>query len=1139
MRQDALMKRRKAVEDLLQIHQKLLEEEKKIEELEMAANAVIMQIPISNQTKPSNTTKMKVKGTQLNELVQKMGVIAEKKFLDNKIYCLSQSSYNRLNREAGNYLSKHKKSLLGSSSTIETSQSKDPLINDISIQTNKTDELKEGNNQKSRNSSDIISVSKEKSPQYSEDFELDTQNIEDVIIPDEDESNLSSISELIEDFSKIEHGISMLSKQFVTRPSSAESYKSSISSENISESLNQSSVIETNKISPRTTIDNSSMVKDKSVMHTEEYNSLKGEMSTTLETIKDEDISAMIHEMIPSSTTTSLISSELEKNNESNNEISKEIKETGEISNIEVNDVSEGFIPEKLSEDLDEVISEKLIVSNISKRATSEKEGIDISSVSQEIISENNPDTLERVSLKELSEEEVMTDISEKVILEREDITKNYVLTEVIPEKDKFHSEEDNIEISENLPEEVDKTSIMEELSSEKNLDEVVAASNSEPVGIQLEELEHSLQTNTESASKDRFEDDLNSFTRDTGSVVDLQNEYSLTNHSETISTENNSKLNSFNATPIIEMTESIVPSEKHENVEEVQDNITKSENKPDQESETYSKFELENYLPDNISYVDTEAVEKSTSLDSEVSSESRALDQISLESALNKFDSNHTDKIITNNEIQLAEVLPESANDTYNSNKVSQEENYDNVEEIYQFDKKPEVSKTDSTEGNSTDISEKLSTDSEPVETPEQPHSGSSEDNYSDDFEDDKEENSHDTEKYVSKDSVPSSIANDVLMVRIDLPSESLINEAKIVVMNEERRENFDSIIEEQNDEDRKIGGLEEATDKQVIESQIETNETLEVDIPKTQGVNVMKRVSEILANTVDAPKNSKDKSVRYQDYYVTTYEDITPTNSPESVSSVKSPNVPSVNIFGNEAEELLKKQLAIEQEIKHLEQQQKEQMPFMYMREIPNKPPPPYTPPSTITSNAITILPAKVEDLNEICNYSAKVLYNAYLSNNLNSVTFSETHFKSINQTKSTKECCLFVFDLCRQVANEHYKRFEKENVPYWMKLPENSRLILGRPFDYQQLEKHINTKVKELLGFEKPEIKETSIIKWSRKKKDHVDEILILECLAQEHQWLNFDKEELIVKDKVTNEILNMLLNDTVAVFKKIFP
>lgn len=254
-------------------------------------------------------------------------------------------------------------------------------------------------------------------------------------------------------------------------------------------------------------------------------------------------------------------------------------------------------------------------------------------------------------------------------------------------------------------------------------------------------------------------------------------------------------------------------------------------------------------------------------------------------------------------------------------------------------------------------------------------------------------------------------------------------------------------------------------------------------------------------------------------------------------SASPAKSNQVASINTFNNEAEELLKKQLAIELEIKHLEQQQKEQLPFVYMREIPNKPPPPYTPPSA-QSNAVTILPNKADELKEICRYSAKVLYNAYLSNNLHAVTFSETDFKTINKTKSSKECCLFVFDLCREIAENHYKRFQTKKVPAWLKLPDESRLILGKPFSYHQLESHIHNKVKELLGFEKKNIRENSIIRWSKKKKDHVDEILLLESQAEEQEWLNYDNDELMVKNEVTDAILDILLSETVGIYKNIF-
>lgn len=222
---------------------------------------------------------------------------------------------------------------------------------------------------------------------------------------------------------------------------------------------------------------------------------------------------------------------------------------------------------------------------------------------------------------------------------------------------------------------------------------------------------------------------------------------------------------------------------------------------------------------------------------------------------------------------------------------------------------------------------------------------------------------------------------------------------------------------------------------------------------------------------------------------------------------------------------------------QIKQIEQQQKEQIPYVFMREIPNKPPPPYTPPSSLTiPNIITEVPTKPEEIDEITKYSAKILHKAYVSNNLDNVSISENTLNLITK-KVGKECFKFVFNLCKELAQNHYNQFENGTGPSWLIVFKKSQLATNKPYDLNGLEKFINEKLKEIFKFKKTEIREKSIIKWSKKKRDHVDEILVFESQGEEMEWINYDKDELLVLDKVCNDIMNNLLSETANVFSNI--
>lgn len=161
---------------------------------------------------------------------------------------------------------------------------------------------------------------------------------------------------------------------------------------------------------------------------------------------------------------------------------------------------------------------------------------------------------------------------------------------------------------------------------------------------------------------------------------------------------------------------------------------------------------------------------------------------------------------------------------------------------------------------------------------------------------------------------------------------------------------------------------------------------------------------------------------------------------------------------------------------------------------------------------------------------------MHKAYATDNLDNISISENTLSLICKNIN-KECYKFVFDLCKEISREHYKQFEKEECPTWLQVRKNSRLAVIKPLDVTGLEKHMNKKLKELFEYEKPIRRENTIIKWSRKKRDHVDEILVMESQAEETQWTNYDKDELLVMNEVTNEIMNMLLKETGEVFSKI--
>ena len=65
-----------------------------------------------------------------------------------------------------------------------------------------------------------------------------------------------------------------------------------------------------------------------------------------------------------------------------------------------------------------------------------------------------------------------------------------------------------------------------------------------------------------------------------------------------------------------------------------------------------------------------------------------------------------------------------------------------------------------------------------------------------------------------------------------------------------------------------------------------------------------------------------------------------------------------------------------------------------------------------------------------------------------------------------------------------------------------------------------------------------KENLLVRWAGKKRDRVDEILVRELQQEEAVWTDYSQDELMVKDQITETILQSLLADSVQVFIDIY-
>ncbi|RLU25479.1 hypothetical protein DMN91_001635 [Ooceraea biroi] len=252
-----------------------------------------------------------------------------------------------------------------------------------------------------------------------------------------------------------------------------------------------------------------------------------------------------------------------------------------------------------------------------------------------------------------------------------------------------------------------------------------------------------------------------------------------------------------------------------------------------------------------------------------------------------------------------------------------------------------------------------------------------------------------------------------------------------------------------------------------------------------------------------------------------------------------------PGLEVAELEAKLLHIEQLQIELEIKKLEA---EEVSY-YVREIPNKPPPPYTPPgdgrlstSLGSPSLVTaVIPSNVEELTSFTEKATALIYNAKLAGE--DIASLEAPPEIYELTKDKNEIVkrdrriynTFLFDLCKETIVEVYQAEYEKPGPSWTKPNVKTKPTVKIPKTVEELIEYVSKEVATLFGFKTKLQRENMVMRWSRKRRDRVDELLAREAQAEEDEWTKFHHDELTVKNGLTVAILDTLVMETANVVK----
>ena len=265
-------------------------------------------------------------------------------------------------------------------------------------------------------------------------------------------------------------------------------------------------------------------------------------------------------------------------------------------------------------------------------------------------------------------------------------------------------------------------------------------------------------------------------------------------------------------------------------------------------------------------------------------------------------------------------------------------------------------------------------------------------------------------------------------------------------------------------------------------------------------------------------------------------------------------------------ESEELRQQELLIEEEVKHVMAffcNESVAVPFLCIlqikrihqetvsgRPIPDKPPPPYTPPGSpaversprapaVPKSIEKYVPSSRGEIIDLLSPMARELYAAKFGAQATTAV-GETSGEAAVRVRvhpSKRVFVSFLSDLASEIFGAIYSCESEGQNPPWMPQKPLARERLSLPRTESELVARLQREALIFFGMEKRAEKESLIVRWSQKRRDKVDQILVRELHAEEPAWTDYSKDEALVKDQLGEAVLSLLIEDTVKEIKRV--
>lgn len=208
---------------------------------------------------------------------------------------------------------------------------------------------------------------------------------------------------------------------------------------------------------------------------------------------------------------------------------------------------------------------------------------------------------------------------------------------------------------------------------------------------------------------------------------------------------------------------------------------------------------------------------------------------------------------------------------------------------------------------------------------------------------------------------------------------------------------------------------------------------------------------------------------------------------------------------------------------------------IPYVFLREIPNKPPPPYVPPahgSAILQAITTIFPSE-DRLKELVFRKISELFTNLPTQQIQSKQHLITSMRRSNHITNIYE--RIIVDICFECLTK-YSFLEQTQFSVKLSNCKYPLAFFNPPNRLSCTQEFVYNQVKSLFGIDKVcQLPKPMVC--IKRKRDFVDEILVQEMIEDDSIWTNFEEEKKEVLDKVSIEILNFLINEAVQDFSNL--